>query len=134
MQSMLKTGIKIVNGLVLIITMAALIGINVSQLHCCHSDYTFWKVQMLPDVIDSEVDGELCGESDCEPNTRHNFYKLTDLSKIESDFGFDFIFFCQPVQRGNLSCLFVQQRRYFVVTSGLSDPAMGLELLCTYLC
>ena len=88
---MLKLGKQILHTLVLLITGMALIGVNVTQSGCIHSDRTYLEVRVLPaeNTCPCEEECGCCqGERQfckdcCHASSRHDFYKVTDSSLVE---------------------------------------------------
>ena len=91
MQTMLKLGKQILHTLVLLITGMALIGVNVTQSGCIHSDRTYLEVRVLPaeNTCPCEEECGCCQEERqfckdcCHASSRHDFYKVTDSSLVE---------------------------------------------------
>ena len=77
----------------LLITGVALIGVNVVQLSCIHSDNVYLTVRMLPLEKDCPCSDECacCQEEEhechncCHPHTHHAFYKVADSSVVERE-------------------------------------------------
>ena len=88
---MLKLGKQILHTLVLLITGMALIGVNVTQSGCIHSDRTYLEVRVLPaeNTCPCEEGCGCCQEERqfckdcCHASSRHDFYKVTDSSLVE---------------------------------------------------
>ena len=88
---MLKLGKQILHTLVLLITGMALIGVNVTQSGCIHSDRTYLEVRVLPaeNTCPCEEECGCCQEERqfckdcCHASSRHDFYKVTDSSLVE---------------------------------------------------
>lgn len=88
---MLKLGKQILHTLVLLITGMALIGVNVTQSGCIHSDRTYLEVRVLPaeNTCPCEEGCGCCQEERqfckdcCHASFRHDFYKVTDSSLVE---------------------------------------------------
>ena len=116
---MLKLGKQILHTLVLLITGMALIGVNVTQSGCIHSDRTYLEVRVLPaeNTCPCEEECGCCQEERqfckdcCHASSRHDFYKVTDSSLVE-----------RVLQDG-----FAFYRKF----PGIPP---SLESLCTFLC
>lgn len=134
-NKMRKLILKIVHGLVLLIIGVALVGVNVQQLYCSHSDHLLWQVHLLPVETGCPCEEKCCEEEDCHGRIRYDFYKITDFSRIETGIQLPFLPFYLseslfsilriiPVERGELPCF----------RHEIPDRIMYREMLCTYLC
>lgn len=131
---MLKWGKQILHTLVLLITGIALIGVNVTQSGCIHSDRTYFEVKVLP--IENEYFCEEEGAC-CHTSSRHDFYKVTDSSLVERVLQMQLSVFILP------GCAWEMTGQIPVVRDGRDDFSFcrkftgippSLELLCTFLC
>lgn len=132
---MLKMSTKIVHWFVLLMTGVALIGVNVRQLYCCHSENTHLEVRIVPEEDSCPCDDGCCGGKDCHNTARHNFYKITDDSKTEAGIRFEMLSFYLPeYPREILPDLSVPQQQYSLFRHEIPLNSHRRELLCTYLC
>lgn len=132
---MLKLGVKILNCIVLLVTGLALIGVNVTQLYCCHTTYTHWTVQVVPADDGCPCDEACCRDKDCHEQTRHDFYKITDFSKTESGIELVQASFYLP-ELSQLLLLYLPEayEKYVFSKPEFPDIPIPRELLCTFLC
>lgn len=127
--------VKIVHGLVLLVTGMALVGVNVQQLYCYHSDHIHWEVRILPEEEACPCEEGCCGEDGCHHPVRCDFYKVTDLSQVET--GIQMVLFPCDLTRLLLSTLWdlpVAPEQVCLYRHKIPDIFMNRELLCTYLC
>lgn len=142
---MLKLGKQILHTLVLLITGMALIGVNVTQLGCIHSDRTYLEVRVLPaeNTCPCEEECGCCqGERQfckdcCHAFSRHDFYKVTDSSLVERGVQMQLSVFTLP------ECGWEMTIQILAVRDGKDGFAFyrkfpgippSLESLCTFLC
>ena len=132
---MYSVWIKIVHFFVLLVTVTALVGVNVKQLYCDHFDRTNWEVEMLPVEREFSCDEDCCGGEACHDETRHDFYKITDYSLTESDVKMVLLPFDipEPFQITSLY-LPVRQLNLFTYKDEISDLSLRREFLCSYIC
>ena len=121
---MLKLGKQILHTLVLLITGMALIGVNVTQSGCIHSDRTYLEVRVLP-------------AENTSASSRHDFYKVTDSSLVERVLQMQLSVFTLP------ECGWEMTMQILAVRDGKDGFAFyrkfpgippSLESLCTFLC
>lgn len=126
---------NIVHGFVVLIVGAALMGVNVRQLYCSHSDHLLWEVCILPIAAECPCEEDCCGEKNCHDRTRCDFYKITDCSRIETgvQMEMDPFYFSESFFHvlWNFS---VEWREFPVFRHEIPDRIMMREMLCTYLC
>ncbi len=79
---MVKIGVKIFHTIILLITLIALVGVNVKQLCCCYADSLRCEIQFLPSADPHEKGKEDC-PSGCSEDFRHDFYKIAESSRTE---------------------------------------------------
>lgn len=136
---MIKTGEKILHWLVLLFTGIALIGVNVQQLYCVHSDQMQWEVRLLPaDGACPCEQGCCCCPTDksCHDPARHDFYKVTDSSKIEQGIQITLNPLYLPAMCFWVSEEVKENRQNYLVLrrQEIFSPFPGRELLCTFRC
>ena len=140
---MLKLGKQILHTLVLLITGMALIGVNVTQSGCIHSDRTYLEVRVLPaeNTCPCEEECGCCQEERqfckdcCHASSRHDFYKVAGFSQLVKSALPDIVFFYPNV--GVFDCLTQVpdiEERYFLCPEIIPDLPPSPELLCTYRC
>lgn len=150
---MRKWMIKIGNLLILFIVLGAMIGVNISQFRCspCNKDYVFVDIFPQQDKCGCQrvkacavqkttapSDKKCCakGKNACHhhTDTRHAFYRVSDLFQVERGITFQFlttlpdevVFDFSP---GFVLGVFLSSFHYNFLTK-----APPLEWLCTYLC
>ena len=128
---MLKLGKQILHTLVLLITGMALIGVNVTQSGCIHSDRTYLEVRVLPAENTSPCE-EGCGccqeerqfcKDCCHASSRHDFYKVTVFTLPEC--GWEMTMQILAVRDGKDGFAFYRK---------FPGIPPSLESLCTFLC
>ena len=131
---MLKLGKQILHTFVLLITGMALIGVNVTQSGCIHSERTYLEVKVLP--VENEY---LCEEEGacCHTSSRHDFYKVTDSSLVERVLQMQLSVFTLP------ECAWEMMMQIPAVRDRKDGSSFyrkfpeippSLESLCTFLC
>ena len=132
---MIRVSIKIFHYFILFITWIALIGVNVRLLHCCHSESSIVEVRMMPDEEEMPCSDDCCGKKQCHTHSQHNFYKITDFSRVEPNF-----------YLLHIVCILPQMVEYVPLILNVLNQAVKLEgtksyldppacaFLCTYLC
>lgn len=132
---MLKVGVKIFHYLILLITGIALVGVNVQQQYCWHLHDSVVEVCMLPLDDGCPCTDGCCGSEGCHSNTRHDFYKITDSSRVE-----------QGVQLMQFVCvlpslllqtppeLLVSRLQRVCTCRQVFAVPISREFLCTYIC
>ena len=133
---MLKLGKQILHTLVLLITGMALIGVNVTQSGCIHSDRTYLEVRVLPaeNTCPCEEGCGCCQEERqfckdcCHASSRHDFYKVTDSSLVERVLQMQLSVFTLPGFRPHWNrCVL-----FFVKTFCRSVLTMDLDKVCCH--
>lgn len=131
---MSKYALKIWNCLLLFIIGIALIGVNVTRLSCCHSDNIHWEVKIVPQKANCPCNCDCC-PCESHDHTRHDFYKITDLSRIEQGTQLEIVLLYLPeCTLQLLPKLYHCQEIYFPFPHKVPDIFCSRELLCTYLC
>lgn len=134
---MVKWGIKILHGLIVLIVGIAFIGVNVQHFYCCNSEDIRWEVKLTPgDNHCPCAEKCCCYHNECQQPARHNFYKITDFSKVEQNLQIVLAIFCLPeynrtLEKKNAVLSF---DRNTSPEHKLPDKQLLREFLCTYLC
>lgn len=92
---MVKIGVKIFHTIILLMTLMALVGVNVKQLCCCHADSLRCEIQFLPSGDPCDHGNEGCSSNCCE-DLRHDFYKIAESSRTEQHIQLE-ILFCEDL-------------------------------------
>ena len=92
---MVKIGVKIFHTLILLMTLMALVGVNVKQLCCCHADSLRCEIQFLPSGDPCDHGDGGCSSNCCE-DLRHDFYKIAESSRTEQHIQLE-ILFCEDL-------------------------------------
>lgn len=150
---MRKWMIKIGNLFILLIVLGAMIGVNISQFRCapCNRDYVFvdifpqeelcccQRVKTCPIQKTAVSSDEKCGakkKNACHHHTdsRHSFYRVSDLFQVERGVTFSFIAALPEEIVFDFSSGFVFGESLFLFPYDFFTKAPPLEWLCTYLC
>lgn len=130
---MVKIGVKIFHTIILLMTLMALIGVNVKQLCCCHADSLRCEIQFLPS-------GDPCGHgeegcpSDCCEDLRHDFYKIAESSRTEQHIQLE-ILFCEDLPgTGQTSPLIYFSEMIEPDTEVSSTIDLSRAFLCIFQC
>lgn len=137
---MYKYVAQIFNILVLLVVGVAMIGVNVSKLHCSQCKEVFTEVKIVPEEASCPCKHgcPCCTDTKKEqnyPETDHTFYKITDFSQEEKVVFVSLSLFI-PVERLLFERIFLIYFEYEHVSDvyRYPDAHPPLEFLCVYRC
>lgn len=139
---MVKYGRHILQVFVSVAIFIALVGINVIQWNCTRSGQVCLEVKILP--VENKCPWETvccCGtrfcdlcQEDSHPPIRHDFYKVTDVSEVETTLHLIAAFSYLPVEIRQDEYIFLSDATLFLLQEEVDESPPSREALCSYLC